>query len=254
MQRRKSPASARAVIKNVSGIIQFFLDSRGESNPDGITPTGESSVVLLRDYLESVDGRGRTVPGAVKTSPVTRSAAHGAPWPLGNPLVCAAEQVESSQIPKHDPPMELDAVRELDPLALNVEISPFKRAFASGILLLTYASLRSKTKKPHGLPRPWACPRMGVAGSTEWVTPLIEFRVAHEKLNGSRPSFAFPCLNRRWGLEKAEPAAYSAIRRKLAMAFDGLNGPGGETYTLRPPGTCCQQRQRKCLLRLASSM
>ena len=67
--------------------------------------------------------------------------------------------------------------------------------------------IRSKTKKPHGLPWPCAFPRMGVSGSTEWVAPLIEYRVAQEKLNGSIPSFAFPFLNHRWGLEKAEPPA-----------------------------------------------
>ena len=64
---------------------------------------------------------------------------------------------------------------------------------------------------------------------------LFEFRVAHEKLNGPIPSFAFPCLNHRWELEKAEPAAYSTTRRKLALVCVGLNGPGGETSTLHPP-------------------
>ena len=217
IQWRKSPASTRAVIKNVSGLIQFPLDSQGESNPDGITLAGESSVALLRDYLESVDDRGRDVPGAVKTSLTPRTAALVVPWPIGNPLARAAAQVESSQIPKHDPPTKRDTFNELDSLALNVEISPFKRAFAPRILSMTYTSLRfsdaqrlrsleanegsahgtlirSKTKKPHGLLRPCACPRMGVSGSAEWVAPLIEFHVAREKLNGPMPSFGFSGL------------------------------------------------------------
>ena len=55
-------------------------------------------------------------------------------------------------------------------------------------------ALLSKTRKPHGLPWPWACPRMGVSGSTECVTPLIEFHVAHEKKNGAGPRSRFPFL------------------------------------------------------------
>ena len=104
--------------------------------------------------------------------------------------MCAAAQVESSEIPKHAPPTKLDAIKKLASMALNVEIDPFKRAFASGILLMTYARLRfsdvqrlrilevdadsgrgtllrSKTKKPHGLPWHWVVPRMGVSGPTE---------------------------------------------------------------------------------------
>ena len=192
-QRRMSPASTRAVIKNVSGLIQFPIDPRGESNTDGTTLTGESPVSLLLGYLESVADRGRAVPGAVKTSSITRSAAHGVPWPLGNPLVCAESQVGSSQIPKHDPPMKLDAVKKLEPLAVNAEISPFKRAFASGILLMTYARLRfsdaqglrsldanedsahgtllrSKTKKP-----PWPSASMGApARGCLWIDRMRE--------------------------------------------------------------------------------
>ena len=76
---------------------------------------------------------------------------------------------------------------------------------------------------------------MGVSGSTEWNTPLIEFRVAREKMNGPMPSFVFPRLNRRWELEKAEPAAYASTRRKLALVCAGLNGPEGATYTLHSP-------------------
>ena len=268
MQRCKSPASTRAVIKNGSGIIQFSLDTRAESNPDGVTLTGESTVVLLRGYLESVADRGRSVPGAVKTSLIAWYAALGAPWPIDNPLVCADAQVESNQVPKHDPPMKLDTIEKPDALAVNVEITPFKRVCAPGIQLITYTSLRfsdvqrlrilevnddsirgtllqSKTKKPHGIPWPWACPRMGASGSTEWATPLIELRVAQEKLNGSRHSCVFPCLNHRWGLEEAEPAAYSPTRRKLALLRAGLNGPDRETYTLHPPRTFCHPRRPK---------
>ena len=127
MRRRKSPASNRGVIVNVNGAIQFFRDNMSGSNPDGNTLTGEASAALSRGYLESVSDRGRTVPGDVKTSLITWSEAPGVPWPLATPLVCADAQVESSETPKHDPPMKLDTVKKLEAMALNVEISPFKR-------------------------------------------------------------------------------------------------------------------------------
>ena len=131
MHRCESPPPTHGVIKNVSGVMQFFLDTRGEANP-GITLTGDTSAVLLRDYLESVADRGRTVPGAVKNPLSTWSGTLGAPWPLDNPLVFAAAQEESSEIPKHAPPMKVDTIKKLGSMALNVEITPFKRAFASG--------------------------------------------------------------------------------------------------------------------------
>ena len=258
MQRRKSPASARGVIRGVSGLIQFYLDTRDESNPTGVALTGDSSVVLLQDYIESVAERGRTVPGAVETSLGTWSDALGISWPIDNPLVCAAAQVESSEIPNHAPPVNLDTIKKLEEIALNVEVAPFKRAFAAGIVLMTYTSLRfsdvqrlrslevyggsiygtllqSKTKKPHGLPWPWACPSMGITGSSKWINPLIEFHDAREKHNGTRPSFAPPRINHRWELGKTEPAAYATTRRKLALMCVGANDPAGETYTIHSP-------------------
>ena len=56
--------------------------------------------------------------------------------------MCADAQVGSSEIPRHAPPTKLDAIKKLESMALNVEIAPFKRAFASGTLLVNYTSLR----------------------------------------------------------------------------------------------------------------
>ena len=124
MQRCKSPASTRGVIRNVNGLIQFYLENRDDDNPTGITLTGDSSVVLLRDYIESVADRGRAVPGDVKTSLSTWSEAHGTSWPLDNPLVCAAAHVGPSEVPKRAPPMKLETIKKLEVLALNVEVPP----------------------------------------------------------------------------------------------------------------------------------
>ena len=112
--------------------------------------------------------------------------------------------------------MKLDTIKKLEALAVNVEVDPSKRAFAAGILLMTYTSLRfsdvqrlralsvnadsihgtllrSKTKKkPHCLPWPWACPCTGVAGATNWIEPLLDFRKDYAGKNGSPPSFVPP--------------------------------------------------------------
>ena len=86
--------------------------------------------------------RGRTVPGAVKTSLITWSEALGISRPLENPLVCAAAHVDSNEIPKHAPPIKIDTIEKLEEVALNVEITPPMRVFADGVLLMTYTSLR----------------------------------------------------------------------------------------------------------------
>ena len=61
--RPKSVASAKPIAKHVKGLIQFYLDTRKEIS---ITLTCESSMVLIRDYLESLTERGRTVPSPAK--------------------------------------------------------------------------------------------------------------------------------------------------------------------------------------------
>ena len=141
-QRCKSPASTRGVIRNVNGLIDFFLENRNDGNPPGFTLTGENSAVLLRDYIESAAGRGLEVPGAVKTSISARPEALGINLPLDNPIFCSAAHVDSNEAPKHAPQMKLDNVKKLEELTLNVEVAPFKRAFAEGVLLVTFTSLR----------------------------------------------------------------------------------------------------------------
>ena len=122
-QRRKSPASTRGVIENVTGVIQFPPDNLGDASTAGITLTGYSSVSLLRDYPESVSDFGRTVPGAVKTCLSTGSEALGMTWALDNSLACADAQVQSSEIPNHDPPKKHGAIEKFEPMALNAEIA-----------------------------------------------------------------------------------------------------------------------------------
>ena len=154
--------------------------------------------------------------------------------------------------------MALETVKLIDQIAVSPEVTPFKRAFAAGVLLMTYASLRfsdvqrlltfeanedsahgthsqCKTRRPHGLDWPWARPRLGVTGSKEWVRPLLEFRQDHTKANGREPKFTFPRIDHFWKLQSAVDASYASTRRKLALLCVALGGKSGESYTLHSP-------------------
>ena len=48
-----------------------------------------------------------------------------------------------------------------------------------------------ETKKQHGLFRPWAFPRQGIACITQRILPILDMRAAYEKQNGKPMSFAF---------------------------------------------------------------
>ena len=121
--------------------------------------------------------------------------------------------------------MKLDTIKKLEELALNVEVTPSKRAFADGALLMTFTSLRfsdaqrlrslemnddsvygtlfqSKKKRPHGLPWHWERPLMGVTGSNQWVLPIFELHRAHAMTNGSIPSFVSPVSTTVGSLKK----------------------------------------------------
>ena len=56
MQRCMSPAPTRNVAKNVSGHIQFSLETRGESNPTGVALTGDTSAAP-HTRLSRIGGR-----------------------------------------------------------------------------------------------------------------------------------------------------------------------------------------------------
>ena len=49
--RSKSLASTKSILRHVNGLLQFYLDTRSEMS---VTLTGESSLVLIHDYLESL--------------------------------------------------------------------------------------------------------------------------------------------------------------------------------------------------------
>ena len=190
------------------------------------------------------------------------------PWPLDNPLVCAAAQVESNEAPKHAPPTKLDTIKKLEGMAVNVEISPIKRARASGLLLMTYtrlmfsdvqrlrclggnkgsiygALLQSKTRRPHGLPRHWACPRMGASGSTEWAARILDFHNAREKLNWSKPSFVSPRVNTDGDWESGPRTLRNYTTEVSPNAHRPQRPRRGDLYLTLAHELSCLPRRRK---------
>ena len=139
ISRARSANSAKKSIKHVKNLIHFYLDT---SNKSAATLNGEGAVALLRDFLESLKGRGRTAPSDAKHPLTVLADALGIDWPLTNPLVLSAATVEINEGPRQDPAMDVETERKPDEAASNVEILISKRASAAGILLMAYASLR----------------------------------------------------------------------------------------------------------------
>ena len=137
--RAKSSATLKSVAKHVSGLVRFYLETRDESMSQR---TGDDSLILLHDYLDSLAERGRTVPATAKHALSVWAEALGIDWPLTHNLVCSAAIVESNETPNQAPAMSLKTLRAIEEIALNRLVTPYKRAFAAGILLMTYASLR----------------------------------------------------------------------------------------------------------------
>ena len=235
--RAKSTAAMKAIINHVYVIIRFYLDVRQETK---VELTGDQSAVLLRDYLEPLAERVRTVPSAAKHALTVWAEALGIDWPLTNPLVCSAAVVETNESPKQAPPMSLETVRDFEDMAVNKLTAPYNRTYAAGILLMTYGSLRfpdaqrlrsfevtegsargallsCKTRKQHGQFWPWARPIRGITGSLEWVHPLMDMRQAYRKINGADPSFPFARLDHVWELVASDASPYSTTRRKIAL-------------------------------------
>lgn len=254
--RAKSTSAMKTIVRFVAGLVKFYLEVRQETK---VELTGPQSLVLLRDYLESLAERGRAVPAEEAKSAFSVWAdALGIDWPLSNALITSAASVETNETPKQAPAMALSTVRALEELAIDPLVAPYKRACAAGILLMIYASLRfsdaqrlrsfevnddaahgtilsCKTRKVRGQFWPWACPMQGLTGSKDWVQPLLNIRTAYSKVNGDDLAFTFMKTDHNWEVVAAEPAPYSTTRRKLAIVCAALGGKDGEAYPLHSP-------------------
>ena len=77
--RAKSASTMKGIAKNASGLVQYYLGAREESN---VELTGNDSLTLTHDYLESMDERWRTVHATAKHALTFWAEALGIDWPL----------------------------------------------------------------------------------------------------------------------------------------------------------------------------
>ena len=252
--RAKSLATIRGVVKHASAIVRFYIEVSAD---DGVELTGGKSIVLIRDYLESLAERGRTVPGAAKDAISLFADAIGIEWPLTHPLVLAAETVEANDFTRQAPPTKLDTIKQVESLARNKLAPPYQLAFSAGVALVTYASLRFsdvqrirsfdvnsdsvwnalkfENQERHCQFWPFAFPLEGIAGPTDWDQPILMMQEAYRKLGDRDLTCTFPCVDHAWELVSTEPESYSATRWKLALVCVALGDTDGETYTPHSP-------------------
>ena len=102
-------------------------------NRDGtkVELTGDQSVVLLRDYLGSLAGRGRASPAAEKAALAFWADALGIDWRLTDYLVFSAVAIDSGESPKQAPRVKISTLRALDLIALSPTVAPPERSFAA---------------------------------------------------------------------------------------------------------------------------
>ena len=96
--------------------------------------------------------------------------------------------------------------------------------------------LTCKTRKQHGLGCPWECPLMGIAGTAKRIQPILDFRAAHERVDGP-PSVLYVSENQspmetRKRRCRPPPPPYSSTRRKLAILCTSLGDSAGGSYNL----------------------
>lgn len=194
----KSAPTVGSIAKLISGLVRFYIENRGEiqlhlAGPEKVTP--------IRDYLELAAERGRTDLSTVKHAQNLRAEAIGIERLLPNPRVASAAVVEATDAPSQAPAMAITTVRALEEMARNGRETPYKRAFAAGILRMTYAIARFSdaqplrpfeinrdsvrgaliartSRKAHGEFRPCASPGGGGTGSRGRARPLFGMRLA----------------------------------------------------------------------------
>lgn len=111
-------------------MISFFAQIRAET---GIFPAGEKPIVLLRGYIESLNGRGGTAPAAAKHALSVWPGALGVDCPLSNGMIAAAVSVGANEPPIQAPDRPVSTVRAIEGVANNVGVVPRNRAFAAGV-------------------------------------------------------------------------------------------------------------------------
>ena len=169
----------------------------------------------------------------------------------------SAASVETNEWPRQAPAISLSALRLIEGDPPNALLAPNKRAFADGIILITYTGLRfpevrrlrtsevnedsiywtlptRKTKKQRGQFWHWAFPCVRITGSKVWTRPLLDMRAAYLLQNGTNTSCTFMRVGQAGKPDSAEASPYSTTRRQLALLRVAIGDiEGGNTRCAR---------------------
>ena len=247
MSKRRSISPAKTATRKFRSYVGFFYDIRPPIS--NATIAGERSIFGRRDFFESLQDRGRTSPAA-KSALSHWGDAAGIDIHHSNPTLSIVTSTESGDPPKNAPEMTTGAVSKLERVESYPEVPAINGLCAATVILMTYARIRfsdvhhirefdmpiepmrnhtdangesvfgtwatSKTRKTHGLALPWACPKIGIGRTPDWVKTLCNFLDAPTRKNGRYLSFP-PRPNRLSGSESISPSASASSRRELAF-------------------------------------
>ena len=121
MQHCKSVSSTRLAVKNAEWLVRRFIDT---SNTGNLIRNWWNSTILTHDYIEQSANRGGTTPVSIKHSLTCRAAALQIDWRLDHSLISSASVIEANVAPRHAAPMALGAVKLIDGIATNPEVTP----------------------------------------------------------------------------------------------------------------------------------
>ena len=103
--RLRSSASIRSALGHLRSFVEFF---NSNELSDTACVCGPSSLMALRDFLESLHVRGVTVPRTARAALNVFKTALGLDWPLDHPLISAVVTCDDAPPPKHAPSFSLD--------------------------------------------------------------------------------------------------------------------------------------------------
>ena len=282
--RLSADRSIIAAAKHVNKYVDFVGDLR--RTIPGIQMHGFDSYVAIQRYLDSLRARGRTVPATARSAMEAWNDALSTDLPLKHKCVMAECQGAKGATPKQAPMMPVELVRKLELSATDTSMPLARRAFCSGILLMTYGSFRfddtkhmtdiqesgsaihgvlSSTKNRTQVNEPWAVPTTGITEKSGWAVPILELRKEMKRKHAFVPPFIFPDVSNDWTKLAPTPAKYATVRRRLDSLITAWGLDCAGTITLHSPrnflpslgcqqGLSCEARTRLGHWSISSAM
>ena len=230
--------------RKVAGFVSAYVAS---AVSDRIPFYGRSAVFAISRFLQSLNQRGRSVPGLARWALKVVGGILCLELPLGHPAVVAVVgKAKRTGIPeKHAPMLELPFIIWVETIACNGSVPFGMRYVASAFFLMIMASLRfSDTKvvfdlwvtetaicgRSRGLKRKgrpisnWAAPLAGIHSKGAWVSPVMKVWNASPPVEKGHRAI-FLKMDTDWNVDHSKFAPYYLVLRLLrpiatAKGFD----------------------------------